>query len=147
MDAQCQALAKTILLVDERDKDRIITKWFLGDFGFVVDSTRTAQDALALFGTKNHALVITENFLAGITGPEMAHIIKLRSPTTPVILCSAQLPENRTCLDSVIQKPVHLMTLKETVERILEGGPHEFQKFVPACRSSACSRGPFWVGS
>ena len=110
---------KTILLVDDQDEYRIITKWFLGSFGFVVETVRTAEEALARFDSKTHDLVITDNSMPGMSGVEMAHIIKLRSPSTPVLMCSGKLPEDRTCLDAVIQKPAHLLTVKEAVESIL----------------------------
>jgi DNA-binding response OmpR family regulator len=40
---------KTILLVDDQEDCRITTKWFLSNFGYAVDSARTAEEGLALF--------------------------------------------------------------------------------------------------
>ena len=114
---------KTILLVDDQDDYRLTTKWFLSSFGFVVESARSAQEALGLFDSKTHDLVITDNTMPGMTGVELAHIIKLRSPSTPVLMCSGRLPEDRACLDVVIQKPVSLLTLKEAVDKILASPP------------------------
>jgi CheY-like chemotaxis protein len=125
MESQPPAQSKTILLVDDQDEYRITAKWFLGSFGFVVQCARTAEEALALFDPKTHDLVITDNSMPGMTGAELAHVIKLRSPSTPVLMCSGQLPEDQTCLDVVIQKPVHLLTVKEAVEKILAGSPLE----------------------
>src|ERR1043166_6693599 len=73
---------KTILLVDGQDDCRITTKWFLTSFGYAVDSVQGAEQALALFDPKVHDLVVTDNSMSGMTGAEMAHIIKLRSPST-----------------------------------------------------------------
>ena len=114
---------KTILLVDDQDDYRLTTKWFLSSFSFVVESARSAQEALALFDSKTHDLVITDNTMPGMTGVELAHIIKLRSPSTPVLMCSGLLPEDQTCLDVVLQKPVGLLTLKEAVDKLLASPP------------------------
>ena len=111
--------SKTILLVDDEDEYRVMTKWFLVGFGFIVETTRTAQDALAVFDPRTHGLVITDNSMPGMSGAEMARIIKRRSPATPILMCSGRLPEDQSCLDVVIQKPVHLLTVKDAAERLL----------------------------
>ena len=114
--------AKTILLVDSLDACRVTTKWFLSTFGYVVESVRSAAEALALFNPSVHDVVVTDNIMLGLTGPEMARIIKQRSPFTPVVLYSEDMPDDRSCLDLVIQRPIHLLALKEAVGRlVLEG--------------------------
>jgi len=116
---------KTILLVDDGDDLRITTKWFLSNFGFVVESARSAEEALALFDPKTHDMIVTDNSMPGMTGAEMAHIIKLRSPSTPVLMYTGRPPEDRSCLDLVIQKPAHMLALKEGVDRLLAQKPSE----------------------
>ena len=109
----------TILLVDDRDDCRVTTKWFLANFGYEVDSVPGAEEALARFDPKVHDLVITDNSMPGMSGAELAHVIKMRSPTTPVIMYTGEPPEDRTCLDMVIKRPTHLLALKEAVEALL----------------------------
>jgi DNA-binding NtrC family response regulator len=110
---------KTILLVDDDDGCRLTTKWFLTNFGYVVDSVRSAEEALTMFDAKTHSLVVTDNAMPGMTGVEMAHIIKLRSPSTPVLMYTGQMPGDQSCLDLVIQRPTHLLVLKQGVEKLL----------------------------
>jgi CheY-like chemotaxis protein len=110
---------RTILLVDERDDCRLTAKWFLGSFGFVVESARSAEEALAMFDPRIHDLVITENSMPGITGVELAHVIKLRSATTPVLMCARQLPDDTSCIDLVFERPVHLLQLKDAAEQLI----------------------------
>lgn len=110
---------RTILLVDDEDGNRITTKWFLNNFGYAVESSRSAEEALSLFDPKIHDLVITDNSMPGMSGAEMAHVIKLRSPSTPVIMFTGSPPDDRTCLDLVLQKPSHLVLLKEAVDKVL----------------------------
>jgi len=125
---------KTILLVDDNDACRITTKWFLTNFGYAVESARNAEESLALFNAKMHDLIITDNQMPGMTGSEMAHIIKLRSASTPIIMYSASPPADQVCLDVVIQKPAHLLVLKEAVDKTLGLTP---QNGVPAGRESS----------
>jgi len=110
---------RTILLVDDEPGTRILTKWFLNNFGFTVDPARTAEEALARFDPRVHDLVITDNSMPGMSGVELAHIIKMRSPATPVVMFSGNPPQDHNCLDLVLQRPTHLMLLKEGLDQIL----------------------------
>ena len=111
---------KTILLVDDQDDYRITTKLFLSNFGYVVDSARCAEQALALFDATVHDIVITDNRMPGMSGSEMAQVIKQRSTSTPIIMYSGLPPENRSALDVFIVRPTHLLTLKEAVDKMFE---------------------------
>ena len=113
------ARLKTILLVDDEDSLRITTKWFLTHFGYVVDVARNAEEGLALFNPAIHDLVVTDNSMPGMTGAEMAHVIKLRSPSTPVLMCTGNPPDDQSCLDCVIQKPAHQLALKDAADKLL----------------------------
>jgi CheY-like chemotaxis protein len=120
MQSQPPAQLKTILLVDDGDECRVTTKWFLANFGYAVDAVRSAEEALALFNPAIHDLVVTDNSMPGMTGAEMAHVIKLRSSSTPVLMYSGNPPDDRSCLDLVIQRPTHLLTLRDAVEKLLQ---------------------------
>jgi CheY-like chemotaxis protein len=109
----------TILLVDDTDASRVATRWFLNNFGYEVDSARSVEEALALFDPGIHDLIITDNSMPAMSGEELAHIVKLRSPSTPVIMFSGAPPADHSCLDRVIQKPSHLLLLKEAAEELL----------------------------
>ncbi|MGA9778084.1 MAG: response regulator [Verrucomicrobiia bacterium] len=110
---------KTILLVDDKDESRIATKWFLTNFGYLVDSAPGAEVALALFNPKTHDVVITDNSMPGMSGAEMAHVIKLRSPSTPVLMYTGLAPDDQSSVDLVIQRPAHMLALKEGVDKLL----------------------------
>ena len=111
---------ETVLLVDDHNDTRTTTKWFLANFGYSLVTARSAEEALALFDPKLHDVVVTDNSMPGISGAEMAHIIKLRSPATPIVMYTGQAPTDRSCLDEVIQRPAHLLSLKEAIDRLLE---------------------------
>jgi CheY-like chemotaxis protein len=113
------SLPKTILLVDDVDEFRVTTKWFLSNFGFAVESARSAEEALARFNPKIHDVVVTDNSMSGMSGAEMAHVIKLRSPSTPVLMYTGLAPDDQSCVDLVIQRPAHMLALKEGVDKLL----------------------------
>src|ERR1035437_5737701 len=119
MGSRPPALVKTILLVDNADEIRVTTKWFLTHFGYAVNAVRNADEALARFDPAVHDLVVTDNAMPGMTGAEMAHVIKMRSPSTPVLMYSGHPPDDRSCLDRVIQRPTHLLALKDAADELL----------------------------
>jgi DNA-binding NtrC family response regulator len=111
--------SKTILLVDDSRDMRSITKLFLSAVGFVVHSFPDAAQALDAFDPAVHNLVVTDNEMPGITGEEMARIIKMRSPATPVVMYSGNCPGNSPYLDIKIQRPASLTVLKNSIDRLL----------------------------
>lgn len=110
---------KTVLLVDDSDSCRVPTKWFLANFGYEVECARSAEEALNLFDPKLHDVVITDNSMPGMNGAELAHIVKLRSASTPVLMYSGSPPVEQSCLDAVLQKPAHPLAVVEAVARLL----------------------------
>jgi CheY-like chemotaxis protein len=108
-----------ILLVDDTRETRLMTKWFLDYVGYVVHAFSSAEDALVHFDPKVHDLVVTDNSMPMMTGAEMAHIIKLRSPSTPVLMFTGAAPKDRSCLDVVIEKPGSLPMLKDAIDLLL----------------------------
>jgi CheY-like chemotaxis protein len=114
---------KTILLVDDAVATRLMTKWFLSYVGYVVQAFSSAEEALAQFDPKLHDLVVTDNSMPQMTGLEMAHIIKLRSPATPVVMYTESLPKDRSCLDALLQRSTPLPALKDAVAKLLATQP------------------------
>ena|SRR5271154_279509 len=110
--------SKTILLVCDRDDSRIALKWFLTISGYVVDAVRSAQEAISVFDSLNHDMVVTYSPIPGMTGVEMAHIIKLRSPSTPVVMYAGEPPSDCSCLDLVIERSTHMVVLKAGMDRL-----------------------------
>jgi len=113
------ARARTILLVDDALATRLMTKWFLSYAGYVVQACSNAEEALAEFDPRIHDVVVTDNSMPQMTGAEMAHIIKLRSPATPVVMYTESLPKDRSCLDALIQRSTPLPVLKDVVAKLL----------------------------
>lgn len=110
---------RTVLLVDDNVDTRLLTKMFLNNFGYEVDSADSAGEALKRFNPALHDLVLTDNSMPGMTGGEMAHVIKLRSPATPVVMCTGNPPSDCSSIDVVITKPTYLLAIKEALDKLL----------------------------
>jgi CheY-like chemotaxis protein len=111
--------SNTVLLVDDNVDTRLLTKMFLNNFGYEVDSVDSAKEALEIFNPVLHKLVLTDNSMPDITGGELAHIIKLRSPSTPVLMCTGNPPNDCSAIDLVITKPTHLLAIKDAIDKLL----------------------------
>ena len=72
-----------------------------------------------MFNPRVHDLILTDNTMPGMTGEEMSHVIKMRSPSTLVVMVTVDAPLERSCLDLVLLRPVHLMRLKEALDELL----------------------------
>ena len=119
MQKDLESQSGTVLLVDDDVDIRILTRFFLNNFGYEVDCANSAIEALARFDPALHDLVLTDNSMPGMTGGEMAHIIKLRSPATPVVMCSGNPPNDCTSIDVVIKKPTYLLAIKDAIDKLL----------------------------
>lgn len=110
-----------MLLVDDNIDTRLLTKMFLNNFGFEVDSVDSAAQALELFNPGLHRLVLTDNSMPDMTGGEMAQLIKQRSPSTPILMCTGNPPNDCSGVDLVIKKPTHLLAIKDAMDKLLAG--------------------------
>jgi CheY-like chemotaxis protein len=111
---------KTVLIVDDDDDTRLLTKMFLNNFGYEVDATNSTGEALARFNPGIHDVVLTDNSMKGMAGWEMAHIIKLRSPNTPIIMCTGNPPSDCSSVDIVIKKPTYLLAIKDAIDKLMK---------------------------
>ena len=108
------------MLVDDNIDTRVLTKMFLNNFGYEVDSVDSGIAALKQFNPVVHNLVLTDNSVPEMSGGEMAHFIKQRSPKTPVLMCTGHPPNDCSAIDLVIAKPTHLLAIKDAISQLLE---------------------------
>jgi CheY-like chemotaxis protein len=115
--------SKKVLLVDDDPDCRLTTRLFLAQFGYTVDAVDSAERALKVFNPLIHDVVVTDNSMPGITGREMAYIIKMRSPETPIVMYTGNPPEECACVDFMLKRPAHLLLLKEGIDQVLGPSP------------------------
>jgi DNA-binding response OmpR family regulator len=116
-------LSPAVLLVDDRHETRLLTKWFLSYFGYNVDTARSAEEALSIFNPRLHDIVVTDNVMPGITGAELARLIKRRSGATPVLMYTGRKPSDCSCVDFVIERPAHLLIVDRAIKALLSDRP------------------------
>jgi PAS domain S-box-containing protein len=77
------------LLVDDEELIRLSTADMLSDLGFNVHEVPSAEAALEAISAGLEAdLLITDHLMPGITGVQLAHIVKSRTPHTRVLVIS-----------------------------------------------------------
>jgi DNA-binding NtrC family response regulator len=84
-----EQLAYNILVVDDEPSVRDSIRMLLVHFGHAVQTSENGAAALALLSKHSFHLVITDYFMQGMKGDELASIIKIRHPGMPVIMATA----------------------------------------------------------
>lgn len=79
-----------------------------------VETAGSGAEALALLGADTFDLIVTDNFMPGMSGVALARAVKARFPALPVVMFSSSPPaEPDASLDLVLLKPEGLSDLIE----------------------------------
>jgi CheY-like chemotaxis protein len=79
----------TALLVDDEELVRMSTADMLSDLGYAVVEAESAEEALRLLrGGLELDLVVTDHLMPGMTGTELAHIIRSERPGVKILIVS-----------------------------------------------------------
>lgn len=112
-----------LLLVDDEELVRASTAESLRDLGYDVAEAGSAAEALAKVraGLRPDAL-ITDHMMPGMTGADLAGIVRARLPGLPVLLITgyANLGADQAQGLDVLAKPFRLADLARRVSRLLE---------------------------
>ncbi len=112
-----------ILVVDDEPDVRTAIHLLLRSNGYWVEAVASAEEALAQLETDHYDLVVTDNEMPGITGTELALVIKTRWPWLPVVMLSAHPPQAPwAALDLILAKPYDVLHLRASVRQILHRG-------------------------
>ena len=111
-----------ILVVDNEEDQRRLISIILTKFGYSVKTVSSAEAALKDMDSANYHLIITDLIMPEMDGTELCERIKRKRPEAKVYAISghAELYDDNKLeqfgFDGVIQKPVSMNSLKETVE-------------------------------
>ncbi len=116
---------KSILVVDDDQFIRTILQNMLEFIGYEVVLARDGIEGLKEFLGKHIDLVITDLKMPLMDGGSLAHIIKGKSPNTPIVLVTgsdskeihARLKSGS--VDSILYKPFKLESILKTIETLL----------------------------
>jgi CheY-like chemotaxis protein len=79
----------TALLVDDEELVRMSTADMLSDLGYAVVEAESAEEALRLLrGGVKLDLVVTDHLMPGMTGTELAHIIRSECADVQILIVS-----------------------------------------------------------
>jgi CheY-like chemotaxis protein len=78
-----------VLLVDDEELVRATTSDMLTELGYAVVQAGSAEDALRLLDSSPAVdLLVTDHLMPGMTGTELAQVVRSRRPEMPVLLVS-----------------------------------------------------------
>jgi PAS domain S-box-containing protein len=80
--------AGTVLLVDDDVPVRATTAEMLGDLGFAVIATGSAEEALSVLGDRRPDYLVTDHIMPGMNGADLARAALRMHPALPVLVVS-----------------------------------------------------------
>jgi signal transduction histidine kinase/CheY-like chemotaxis protein len=118
------ARAAIILVVDDDPLIAMSTVDMLEDLGHTAIEANSASQALAIVeGGQELDLMMTDQAMPGMTGTELAEIVRGKRPDLPVLLATgyADLPAGQKSRLPRLSKPYHQSQLQSEIEKLLVG--------------------------
>jgi two-component system NtrC family sensor kinase len=116
---------ETILIIDDEAKMRELMGAILGEEGYLVKIAADGDEALSMLANHAFALVITDLMMPGATGLDILTEVKVRTPTTEVILITGHgalepaIQALRQGAHDYLAKPFDRAELSYSVQRTL----------------------------
>jgi CheY-like chemotaxis protein len=126
MTEQGKVLGKRILLADDQQEVREMTKLMLGMDEHIVTEAGNGQEALDLFTPGRFDLVITDYVMPVMKGDELARNIKRLAPSEPILMITGsggKLGGMEASVDAVLNKPFGFEDLRQAVAQLLSPIP------------------------
>ena len=124
MPAKKTTSHKILIVDDDEELLTLLAKWLIEE-GFEVITSTSGEDAIEKYSEVNPSLVITDLFMAGMSGLDLLTRIHSENPLSPVIMLSGQakIPDavKATHLGSAafLTKPINKDELSLNVRRYL----------------------------
>jgi CheY-like chemotaxis protein len=113
-------LPKRILVVDDEPLVCQSVKMVLDCDRHLTVTAGNGPEALAKFDAQAFDLVFTDYFMPGMKGDQLAHAIKKRDRSKPIVLLTGFPPRERLAeIDCVILKPFSTETLRQAIAAVL----------------------------
>ena len=115
-----------IILVDDEPTVRASIRMLLAHLGHDVQTADSGLTALVLLESGRFNLVITDYFMPGMKGDELAALIKLRQPGLPIIMATAYASELKADdklggnVDHLLTKPFSITELCSAIAGVME---------------------------
>jgi CheY-like chemotaxis protein len=122
-----EANTSRILVVDDRDANRVLVHAFLKDVGADLVDAESGEQAVELAKTQSFDLVLMDLQMPGMTGVEAMKALRSNGCTMPILAFSADADAGttkkllQTGFDGIVSKPIAMAQLRQVVERALAG--------------------------
>jgi len=119
------SIPKRILLVDDEASLRKTIAKVLSRFDNEIEIATDGEDCLRKFREKKWDLVVTDQHMPGMSGEDVAAVIKAEAPEIPVILMTG-VPDtvhNPQLFFALVIKPFANVELRDAVSNALSGTP------------------------
>src|ERR1035437_2772554 len=126
MTTHGKVLGKRILLAEDQQDVRELTKLLLDMDEHIVTEAVNGKEALDLFAPDRFDLVITDSLMPLMRGDELARSIKRLAPSEPVLMITGsagELDGLQVSADAVLKKPFGLEDLRQPVAQLLRSAP------------------------
>ena len=114
-----------ILIVDDEPLVRQSIKMLLEHEGHKARTVESGEAALVLLEHETFDLIITDYFMQGMKGNQLAAIIKQRRPDQPIIMATAYAADFQPSgkptggVDWVLSKPFSMAELREAIALVM----------------------------
>jgi len=112
----------TILVIDDDPGVAQVLELMLDQLGFEVTVVNNGEEALDAFFSGDYDLVISDVYMPGMSGQEVARAVKEAKAGVPVILITGwglQLDSSEMGVDGMIAKPFKKETLSQLINNVL----------------------------
>ncbi|HZQ24153.1 MAG TPA: response regulator [Terriglobales bacterium] len=112
-----------ILCVDDEENPLVLRKFLLQRAGYDVITARSAQEALEIASKQDVDLVLSDHLMPGITGTELARLLKSQYPKMLVVLLSGvnEIPVGAEVADVFLSKVEGPESLCQQIAAVLAG--------------------------
>ena len=122
MTAPDKVLGKRILLADDQQEVREMTRMMLDMDEYIVTEAANGREALDLFAPDRFDLVITDYVMPEMKGDELARSIKRLAPSEPILMITGSAQElgaRQMFVDAVLNKPFAFEDLRQAIAQLL----------------------------
>ena len=129
-DVLVEGQSLNVLVIDDTESHASLVSRVVAKAGHRVEAVESVEDALMKFENNDYDLVITDIFMAGMSGLVGIEKIRKLSSDTKIIAMSAGYSDmssedalktaRKIGADAILSKPFPLADLRETVARLLK---------------------------
>jgi two-component system, NtrC family, sensor kinase len=136
------ASAATVLLVEDHPDVSAVGSDYIEQCGYRVICAASAEAAVEMLNKRNDIdLVFSDIVMPGMSGLELARLIREHHPETPIVLATGYSDRAAAALAEgfvLLQKPYSLEALRKSLSQAMQGPDQPSRDFdAPASRQSA----------